>query len=137
MRGRVKELFPVNGEECHRALTATLHPHWLGRRYPAAASSGQGVTGLSFLLARTYMASQLRRQACWQFNFPTTSSSASRLSPSQPDAVRNPDLQEAIIEYLGDLEDFYLAEQRLADIRAGRAGTVPMAEVERDLGLAN
>jgi mRNA interferase RelE/StbE len=36
------------------------------------------------------MASQLRRQACWQFNFPTTSSSASRLSPSQPDAVRNP-----------------------------------------------
>jgi RHH-type transcriptional regulator, rel operon repressor / antitoxin RelB len=46
-------------------------------------------------------------------------------------------LQEAIIEYLGDLEDFYLAEQRLADIRAGRAGTVPMAEVERDLGLAN
>jgi RHH-type transcriptional regulator, rel operon repressor / antitoxin RelB len=46
-------------------------------------------------------------------------------------------LQEAIIECLGDLEDFYLAEQRLADIRAGRAGTVPMAEVERDLGLAN
>jgi RHH-type rel operon transcriptional repressor/antitoxin RelB len=26
-------------------------------------------------------------------------------------------LREAIVEYLGDLEDFYLAEQRLADIR--------------------
>jgi RHH-type rel operon transcriptional repressor/antitoxin RelB len=46
-------------------------------------------------------------------------------------------LQEAIVEYLGDLEDFYLAEQRLADIRAGRAGTTSLAEVERDVGLAN
>ena len=27
--------------------------------------------------------------------------------------------REAIVEYLGDLEDFYLAEQRLADIRSG------------------
>jgi RHH-type rel operon transcriptional repressor/antitoxin RelB len=42
-------------------------------------------------------------------------------------------LQEAIVEYLGDLEDFYIAEQR----RAGRAGTASLAEVERDLGLAN
>ena len=46
-------------------------------------------------------------------------------------------LQEAIVEYLGDLEDFYLAEQRLADIRAVRASTVTLVEVERDLGLAN
>ena len=46
-------------------------------------------------------------------------------------------LQEAIVEYLGDLEDFYLAEQRLDDIKAGRAGTVTLAEVECDLGLAN
>jgi RHH-type rel operon transcriptional repressor/antitoxin RelB len=46
-------------------------------------------------------------------------------------------LQEAIVEYLGDLEDFYLAEQRLADIRAGSAGTVSLADVGRDLGLAN
>ena len=46
-------------------------------------------------------------------------------------------LQEAIVEYLADLEDFYLAEQRLADIRAGRAGAATLAEVERDLGLAD
>ena len=44
-------------------------------------------------------------------------------------------LQAAIVEYLGDLEDFHLAEQRLADIRAGRAVTVSLAEVERGLGL--
>jgi RHH-type rel operon transcriptional repressor/antitoxin RelB len=44
-------------------------------------------------------------------------------------------LQAAIVEYLGDLEDFHLAEQRLADIGAGRAVTVSLAEVERGLGL--
>lgn len=43
-------------------------------------------------------------------------------------------LQEAIVEYLGDLEDFHLAERRLAEIRAG---TASLAEVERDLGLAD
>jgi RHH-type rel operon transcriptional repressor/antitoxin RelB len=46
-------------------------------------------------------------------------------------------LQEAIVEHLGDLEDLYPAEQRLADIRAGCAETVSLAEVERDLGLAD
>ena len=46
-------------------------------------------------------------------------------------------LQEAIVEYLGDLEDLHLAEARLADIRAGRAATVELAEVARDLGLAD
>jgi RHH-type rel operon transcriptional repressor/antitoxin RelB len=46
-------------------------------------------------------------------------------------------MQEAIVEYLGDLEDLYLAEQRLADIRACRAEIVSLAEVERDLGLAD
>jgi RHH-type transcriptional regulator, rel operon repressor / antitoxin RelB len=46
-------------------------------------------------------------------------------------------LREAIVEYLDDLEDLYLAEQRLADIQAGRAGTVSLAEVERDLGMAD
>ena len=45
-------------------------------------------------------------------------------------------LQEAIVEYIGDLEDFYLAEQRMAAIRAGHAGTISLADVGRDLGLA-
>lgn len=46
-------------------------------------------------------------------------------------------LQEAIVEYLGDRGDFYLAEQRLADIRTGSAGTVSLVDIGRDLGLAN
>ena len=44
---------------------------------------------------------------------------------------------EAITEHLDDLEDLYLAEQRLIDNRAGRSKTYSLEEVERDLGLAD
>ena len=43
---------------------------------------------------------------------------------------------EAIREHLDDLEDLYLAEQRLIEVRAGRSKTHTLEEVERDLGLA-
>jgi RHH-type rel operon transcriptional repressor/antitoxin RelB len=33
------------------------------------------------------------------------------------------------------LEDIYLAEKRLEDIRAGREKTIPLEQVERDLDL--
>jgi RHH-type rel operon transcriptional repressor/antitoxin RelB len=46
-------------------------------------------------------------------------------------------IREAILEYLDDLEDIYLAEKRLEDIRAGRSRTYTLEEVERDLGLAD
>ena len=45
--------------------------------------------------------------------------------------------REAILEYLDDLEDLYLAEQRLADIRAGRSQIVPLEVVLRQYGLAD
>lgn len=45
--------------------------------------------------------------------------------------------REAILNHLGDLEDLYLAEQRLIDLRAGRSRTFTLEEVERDLGLAD
>jgi RHH-type rel operon transcriptional repressor/antitoxin RelB len=38
--------------------------------------------------------------------------------------------REAILEHLEDLEDLYLAEQRLIDIRAGRSRTRTLEEVE-------
>jgi RHH-type rel operon transcriptional repressor/antitoxin RelB len=44
---------------------------------------------------------------------------------------------EAIRDHLDDLEDLYLAEQRLIDVRAGRSKTYTLDEVERDLGLAD
>ena len=44
---------------------------------------------------------------------------------------------EAIREHLDDMEDLYLAEQRLIDNRAGRSRTVSLDDVERELGLAN
>ena len=42
---------------------------------------------------------------------------------------------EAIREHLDDLEDLYLAEQRLVAIREGRGKTVPLEVVIRKHGL--
>ena len=40
-------------------------------------------------------------------------------------------VREAIVEYIDDLEDYYLAEARARRNRK----TIPLAEVERELGL--
>jgi RHH-type rel operon transcriptional repressor/antitoxin RelB len=45
--------------------------------------------------------------------------------------------RQAIIEHLDDLEDLYLAEHRLIELRAGRSKTHSLDDVERDLGLAD
>ncbi len=42
---------------------------------------------------------------------------------------------EAIREHLDDLEDLYLAEQRLIDIQAGKSQAVPLEEVIERYGL--
>lgn len=44
---------------------------------------------------------------------------------------------EAITEHLDDLEDLYLAEQRLLEVKAGRSKTHTLEDVERSLGLAD
>lgn len=41
--------------------------------------------------------------------------------------------REAILEHLDDLEDFYLAEARARQNRK----TIPLMDVERELGLEN
>jgi RHH-type rel operon transcriptional repressor/antitoxin RelB len=43
--------------------------------------------------------------------------------------------REAILKHLEDLEDIYIAERRLADIRAGRTRTIPLEEVMRSHGF--
>jgi RHH-type rel operon transcriptional repressor/antitoxin RelB len=45
--------------------------------------------------------------------------------------------REAILEHLDDLEDLYLAEQRLIESRAGRSRSYTLDDVERELGLAD
>lgn len=45
--------------------------------------------------------------------------------------------REAILEYLGDLEDRYLAEQVAQRIRTGEEQTATLTEVEARLGLAD
>ena len=42
---------------------------------------------------------------------------------------------EAIREHLADLEDIYLAEQRLIALQSGQSGTVPLEEVMQRYGL--
>jgi len=44
-------------------------------------------------------------------------------------------VRQAIVEYLDDLEDRYLAEERLAAIRAGETQIVPLAAVIERHGM--
>ncbi|MEA3486266.1 MAG: TraY domain-containing protein [Thermodesulfobacteriota bacterium] len=37
--------------------------------------------------------------------------------------------REAILKYLDELEDIYLSEKRLEDLRAGRSKTVPLEDI--------
>ncbi len=44
-------------------------------------------------------------------------------------------IHQAILEYLDDLEDLYLAEQRLSELRAGRSQTIPLENLLKRYGL--
>jgi copG-like DNA-binding protein len=46
-------------------------------------------------------------------------------------------ITEAILEYLEDLADLHLAEQRLRDIQNGKSKTVPLEEVLKRYGMEN
>ena len=45
--------------------------------------------------------------------------------------------REAILEYLDDLEDLYLAEKRLSNIQRGKTKTIKLKQLERELGLVD
>jgi RHH-type transcriptional regulator, rel operon repressor / antitoxin RelB len=44
---------------------------------------------------------------------------------------------KAVQEHLEELEDVYIAEQRLIDLREGRSRTYTLDEVEHELGLGH
>lgn len=44
-------------------------------------------------------------------------------------------VREAILEHIGDLEDLYLAEKRLATLRKGKSDTVALAELMTRYGV--
>ncbi|NZD60222.1 TraY domain-containing protein [Rhizobium sp. WYCCWR 11290] len=45
--------------------------------------------------------------------------------------------RQAILAHLDDLEDIYLAEKRLEELRQGESDTVPLAELLARHGLDN
>lgn len=45
--------------------------------------------------------------------------------------------RQAILEHLDDLEDIYLAEKRLEELRRGESDTVSLAELMTRHGLEN
>jgi RHH-type transcriptional regulator, rel operon repressor / antitoxin RelB len=44
---------------------------------------------------------------------------------------------KAITDHIDDLEDLYLAEQRLIDAQSGKSKTYTLDEVEHNLGLVD
>lgn len=46
-------------------------------------------------------------------------------------------ITEAILEYLEDLADLHLAEQRLREIQNGKSKTVPLEEILKRHGMEN
>ena len=44
-------------------------------------------------------------------------------------------VREAIIDHIDDIEDIYLAEKRLEEIRSGKIQTVSLKEVMKSYGM--
>ena len=45
--------------------------------------------------------------------------------------------REAILAYLEDMEDVYLADKSMRALKSGKVKTIPLDQVERNLGLAD
>jgi RHH-type rel operon transcriptional repressor/antitoxin RelB len=43
--------------------------------------------------------------------------------------------RQAILAHLDDLEDLYLAEQQMTEVRAGRLKTIPLDQVMKRYGM--
>ncbi|WP_397392695.1 TraY domain-containing protein [Polynucleobacter sp.] len=45
--------------------------------------------------------------------------------------------REAILAYLEDMEDLYLADKSMRALKSGKVKAIPLDQVERNLGLAD
>ena len=45
--------------------------------------------------------------------------------------------REAILAYLEDLEDLYLADKSMKALKSGKVKAIPLDQVERNLGLTD
>ncbi len=45
--------------------------------------------------------------------------------------------REAILAYLEDMEDLYLADKSMRALKSGKVKNIPLDQVERNLGLAD
>lgn len=46
-------------------------------------------------------------------------------------------IREAILNYIEDLEDYYLAEKRYRELEAGKSKRISLEEMEHELGLVD
>ncbi len=46
-------------------------------------------------------------------------------------------VRAALAEQLADLEDYFLAEERMADIRSGKSKTIPLEDLMAEYGLGD
>lgn len=52
-------------------------------------------------------------------------------------AIRSTIEMETMLEYIGDLEDMYMVQQRMEDIKSGKTKTIPFDEIIKDYDLAD
>lgn len=45
--------------------------------------------------------------------------------------------REAILAYMEDMEDLYLADKSMGALKSGKVKAIPLDQVERNLGLAD
>jgi RHH-type rel operon transcriptional repressor/antitoxin RelB len=45
--------------------------------------------------------------------------------------------REAILAYMEDMEDLYLADKSMRALKSGKVKAIPLDQVERNLGLAD
>jgi RHH-type rel operon transcriptional repressor/antitoxin RelB len=104
-----------------RALTADIIPWWSPQgRYPTNS-------GLLYSYYRSQIMFAVRLP-------PAIEKRLARLS-KLTGRTKSYYVREALLEHLDDLEDVYLAERRLEDLRAGRSSTVPLADVMKRHGI--